>query len=660
MASPLANKGAVARCVRVGLFDCFSTCAAHALALALYATAAPTFAQDPFSGTNPAARPNFPAGAGPSSGPSTGPARFGSWPAWFRGSQPAGPTSVPPPTLSPTDEPRRLEQGRLEQGLPPNLSTPPDPNREYTPLSGLPLGAGSNATDPPATQASEAFPGKTSTFTLPGQVGWQTLGRSVEDRVVEYATFGRGPRTILLLGPLSGRIANVRLVEQAAGYFQQLEQGLNDVTVVVIRNPNPDATAQAKSVNAHGVDLNRNFPSQNWQLVPGVRSYVSGKAAASEPETRLVLAALSKYQPSRVVHVEGTATVPTLAWSGLSPHAAQSFGRAAQLTVDFKAAHWKTGSLAAFCGADQRVPTLQLALPTEGWNGTGWGQVTAPPPAPLTTALTRDAGPATSATPLWDRHGTLVLRTMQLEALPAARHVPAPQMGPAATLRGEDFASQSSPPASPAGILSFPKQIHESANPPENSPNTLTFGNRPSFLPPGASRPAREPALLPAGEAEPLVTNDGRLAKDGWAPVRGAESVTELSSSSWKAVRRATSPASPVFAPAPALEFASPERTFVDAQTIAVPQTTVPQTAALNAASDPLSALLTVRNAGHPVLEPVTEPVTEPASSRSAERLERLPPAHEIRARQPLDPAGLPAPGSQPHPVPYLYPRTGR
>jgi hypothetical protein len=107
-----------------------------------------------------------------------------------------------------------------------------------------------------------------------------------------------------------------------------------NVDLYLIRTVNPDGTAADRRTNAHGVDLNRNFP-YHWQAGTRGTETWSGPSAASEPETKAVLRFIRNLDPhlSFVFHqpLDGVGT------SDKRPHVARVLADQAGLPLkDFE------------------------------------------------------------------------------------------------------------------------------------------------------------------------------------------------------------------------------------------------------------------------------------------------------------------------------------
>jgi predicted deacylase len=119
------------------------------------------------------------------------------------------------------------------------------------------------------------------------------IGRSVEQRDVILLEFGSGPKSVLLVGGLhTGTEDNSRvIVTQLAEYIAVHPEVVPpSVTLYVVPSANPDGTANGTHANARGVDLNRNWPADNWtpdacHPASGCLAGLGGPAPLSEPET---------------------------------------------------------------------------------------------------------------------------------------------------------------------------------------------------------------------------------------------------------------------------------------------------------------------------------------------------------------------------------------
>jgi protein MpaA len=122
------------------------------------------------------------------------------------------------------------------------------------------------------------------------------LGRSASGRLVVANELGdpASPRRVLVIGCIHG--------DESAGVAvaRALTAGPAPVNadLWVIPVLNPDGMAARTRGNAHGVDLNRNFPAGWRPLGPPGSVYFAGRGPLSEPESRLAAALIRKVRPT--------------------------------------------------------------------------------------------------------------------------------------------------------------------------------------------------------------------------------------------------------------------------------------------------------------------------------------------------------------------------
>jgi hypothetical protein len=218
------------------------------------------------------------------------------------------------------------------------------------------LGLSSPPTATPQTQSSQT---RAPSLPVSNIVRWEVLGRSVEGRVIEFAQFGNGPHQVLVIGALDGdKPEGVAMAEFLAAHLARFPKRTGDVTVTIVRDPNPDGRARRTPTNARGVLLDRNFNTPGWQR----QGPATGPESDSEPETRGLAELLVDVQPERVI-IFGTATgKATLGYTGPDEPLAKQVALEANAQLLTRESMRVPGSLASYTGDDRGIPTLRMSF----------------------------------------------------------------------------------------------------------------------------------------------------------------------------------------------------------------------------------------------------------------------------------------------------------
>jgi len=177
------------------------------------------------------------------------------------------------------------------------------------------------------------------------------------------------PRRILLIGGIHGD--ELTAVSVVFRWMQQIEMERFQPfqwRVLPVTNPDGLLTRPSTRVNAHGVDLNRNFPSEDWNA-KALEDYwqrrtgrdprrYPGPSALSEPETRWLVAQIEQFSPDAIVSIHAPYGVLDFDGPDEPP---EQFGylRLHQLGT-------YPGSLGNYAGVNRGVPVITLELPHAG------------------------------------------------------------------------------------------------------------------------------------------------------------------------------------------------------------------------------------------------------------------------------------------------------
>jgi hypothetical protein len=176
---------------------------------------------------------------------------------------------------------------------------------------------------------------------------------------------GKAPLRVLLMGGIHGdELTSSSIVFRWMQRMNTPEAQQFEWSVMPVVNPDGLLAPKPKRVNANGVDLNRNFPTPDWQKdAPKywklrTRSdprRFPGHAPLSEPESRWVNDEMLRFRPDVIISVH--APYGLLDFDGsVSPP--QKFGRLILNRVGVY-----PGSLGNYSGVHKNVPVITIELP---------------------------------------------------------------------------------------------------------------------------------------------------------------------------------------------------------------------------------------------------------------------------------------------------------
>lgn len=193
------------------------------------------------------------------------------------------------------------------------------------------------------------------------------IGQSVEGKPIEMLRFGNGTSPVLVLAAIHGdeptsRFMTDRLIQQLA-----VDPSAN---VAVIPCANPDGLENDTRTNAHGVDLNRNFPAANWKHTHPARNF-GGPAPLSEPESLALLHLIESLKPRLIISIHSM-DHPCNNYDGPGEPIAQLMSQHNGYPVRDNIGYPTPGSLGSWAGIDRHIPIITLELPRHQSGEQAW------------------------------------------------------------------------------------------------------------------------------------------------------------------------------------------------------------------------------------------------------------------------------------------------
>lgn len=114
--------------------------------------------------------------------------------------------------------------------------------------------------------------------------------------------------------------------------------------------------------NSNGVDLNRNFPTKNWELTNIEDDYFGGTSPASEEETKFVINAVEKYSPKLILNLHAPYKIVNYDGGEDARVISEKISGIIGYPVEKNIGYPTPGSFGTWAGIERNIPTITLEL----------------------------------------------------------------------------------------------------------------------------------------------------------------------------------------------------------------------------------------------------------------------------------------------------------
>lgn len=212
-----------------------------------------------------------------------------------------------------------------------------------------------------------------------GEMPWEYYRTTKNKHPLMFVTFGNSAgNCILFLGGVHGdELPTVYFMFKLAQYVKDNPVLFKDKCIVIAPLVNPDGflSTSPTRINANGVDINRNFPTRDWQTsairlwiqkTKKNKRYYPGARPSSEQETQFQLALIKKFKPQKILSAHSPLNFYDYDGPSADLNSFEQWMEQICKEVDhpLKKFGYFPGSLGNYAGHERNIFTLTLEMPT--------------------------------------------------------------------------------------------------------------------------------------------------------------------------------------------------------------------------------------------------------------------------------------------------------
>lgn len=166
-------------------------------------------------------------------------------------------------------------------------------------------------------------------------------------------------KTILLIGVVHGDEPQGKFLIE--NYLKNCPNPKNRMLFIPCLNP--DGLELQTRQNANEIDINRNFPTKNWEREPFASEYFGGESPASEIETKFVVEIIEEFLPDVIFTLH--APFKVVNYDGPAKEIAEKISEIIHYPVQSDIGYSTPGSFGTYAGVERNIPIITLELDEE-------------------------------------------------------------------------------------------------------------------------------------------------------------------------------------------------------------------------------------------------------------------------------------------------------
>jgi protein MpaA len=212
----------------------------------------------------------------------------------------------------------------------------------------------------------------------PGAISWEYYRTTKNTHPLIFTHFGNSKgNCILFFGGVHGdELPTAYLMFKLVHYIKANPTLFKDKCIVIAPLLNPDGflAASPTRANASGVDINRNFPTKDWQA-KAIRQWVAkgknkryypGAKSASEQETLFQMALIKRFKPQKILSAHSPLNFFDFDGPSSDLNSFEQWMEqiCKETNHPLKKFGYYPGSLGNYAGHERNIFTLTLELPS--------------------------------------------------------------------------------------------------------------------------------------------------------------------------------------------------------------------------------------------------------------------------------------------------------